>query len=241
MEIIVKWAMSTADQINSIGPERRPAIDSMELAAIEPTPLFSYLKETRVGLDHLECYALHEFCKNSFVILSPLDITISVDPETSFLTVHEFTDTAYKSLCYNRGKTDRGYSMTMPPPIVFYSAQDVVMESMGLSIVKHPNNTSVFPGRFNISKWVRPIDWTFELVNGATEVVVKRGDPLFVVRFFPAAGGKVRLERVEYDETLHKTISACTGFKTLNKKTPLAKLYAMGDEYIKRFLKKMNA
>tara|TARA_R110000744_G_scaffold106094_1_gene202255 strand:- start:328 stop:1035 length:708 start_codon:yes stop_codon:yes gene_type:complete len=235
MQVPVKWAICTADQINKDGAE---VADALELAALAPTPLFSHLRETRKGLDHLECYALHEFCKNAFVVLSPIDLTISVNSETNFLTVQEFTEVAYKRLCHNRGKTDRGYSMTMPPSIVFYSSQDVVMESMGLSILKLPKDTSIFPGRYNISKWIRPVDWTFEIVNGATEVAVKRGDPLFVVRFFPPVGGNVELERVEYNKSLHKTVTACTGFKALNRKTPLAKLYDMGNEYITRFLSK---
>jgi hypothetical protein len=205
---------------------------------LAPVPLLKYLLDARSGVEYLKCYSVLEVCKNSFVVLSPYDLTITVNPETNFLTVKEFTTSVYDLMCTNRGATDRGFIMSMPPKLMFYSKEDVVAEVMPTQLIDLPKNTAFISGRYNISKWIRPIDWTFELVNGATEVRVKRGDPLFVVRFTPKNDNVVALEQVPFTEELHKAVDACTRVKEFMRRTPLDKLYDMAASYMSKFHRK---
>ena len=229
MSTTVKWALAA-----------RPGNSSptAELMVLAPVPLLKYIRDTRHDVQYLKCYSILEVCKNSFVVLSPYDLTITINPETNFLTVKEFATSAYDRMCHNRGPTDRGYMMTMPPALVFYSKKDVVAEVMPTQLIDLPKNTAFISGRYNISKWIRPVDWTFELVNGATEVRVKRGDPLFVIRFTPKNDDEVILEQVPVTEELIKTVAACAGVKEFMLRTPLDKLYDMAANYISKFHRK---
>jgi hypothetical protein len=229
MSTTVKWAVVSSGDTGS---------PSAELMVLAPVPLLKYLLNARSEVVYLRCYSVLEACKNSFVVLSPYDLTITVNPETNFITVKEFTNPAYNSRCKNRGATDRGLMMTMPPALVFYSKEDVVAEVMPTQLIDLPKNTALISGRYNISKWIRPVDWTFELVNGATEVQVKRGDPLFVIRFTPKNDNVVVLEQVPFTTELYKATSACTEVKDFMPRTPLNKLYDMAASYMSKFHRK---
>lgn len=235
MSITVKWAASSAS--NEVGLAY-DAVPSVELTALAPVPLLKYLLKVRAEVNYLKCYSVLGVCKNSFVILSPYDLTISTNAETTFLNVQEFDQSAYNHLCRNRGSTDRGFMMSMPPALVFYSKEDVVAEVMPTQLIDLPKDTAFISGRYNISKWIRPVDWTFELVNGATEVQVKRGDPLFVIRFTTKNDEPVALEQVPFTEELHKATIACTQVKSVLRKMPLNKLYDMAASYISKFHRK---
>lgn len=235
MTVVVNWAACTSPHDHS---ESTHSVMAAELLAIEPVPLLKYLLEKRADVGYLKCYSILDVCKNSFVVLSPYDLTIAVNPETNFVTVQEFSTHFYNKMCLNRGITDRGYLLSMPPELVFFSKQDVVLEVMPTQLIDLPINAAFISGRYNISKWVRPLNWTFELVNGSNTVAVKRGDPLFVVRFTPKDDDTVKLEQVPFTEELHRVVKACTQVKNVMPKTSLHKLYSMAESYIGRFLRK---
>ena len=235
MSITVKWAVSSASNEGRLAHD---VVPSVELTVLAPVPLLKYLLKVRAEVEYLKCYSVLEVCKNSFVILSPYDLTISINAETTFLSVKEFDKSSYINMCQNRGATDRGFMMTMPPSLVFYSKEDVVAEVMPTQLIDLPKNTAFISGCFNISKWIRPVDWTFELVNGATEVKVKRGDPLFVIRFTTKNDAPVALEQVPFSAELHKVTRACTQVKCVMRKMSLNKLYDMAASYISKFHRK---
>lgn len=235
MTVVVNWAACT----NTPDPsEPAQLIMAAELMALEPVPLLKYLLEARTNAAYLKCYSVLDVCKNTFVVLSPYDLTIRVDKANNFVTVQEFATYYYNRMCLNRGPTDRGHLLSMPPELVFFSKQDVVAEVMPTQLIDLPKNTAFISGRYNISKWVRPLNWTFELVNEADAVSVKRGDPLFVIRFTTKNDATVRLEQVPFSDELHKTMVACTQVKRLMPKMSLSKLYSMAELYINRFLRK---
>lgn len=236
MTVVVNWAACTGDSTNTDLPF--DSLAAAELVALEPVPLLKYLLDTRPNLEYLKCYSILDVCKNTFVVLSPFDLTITVNPTTKFLKVAEFETNFYNRMCMNRGPTDRGYLLSMPPEFVFYSKEDVMAEVMPTQLIDLPKNTAFISGRLNISKWIRPINWTFELVNGATHLEVKRGDPLFAVRFTPKNDDTVKLEQVPFTADLHRVVKACTQVKGVMPRTPLHKLYSIAESYINRFVRR---
>ena len=87
-------------------------------------------------------------------------------------------------------------------PYVFLADEPVYMSQ--LDAFAHYRRTplpgTIFGGRFPISVWPRPLMWAFEWHEPATDLVVRRGDPLFYVQF-EAEGPERPVQLIEAQRT----------------------------------------
>ncbi len=87
-------------------------------------------------------------------------------------------------------------------PYVFLADEPVYMSQ--LDAFAHYRRTplpgTIFGGRFPISIWPRPLMWAFEWHEPATDLVVRRGDPLFYVQF-EAEGPERPVQLIEAQRT----------------------------------------
>jgi hypothetical protein len=126
--------------------------------------------------------------------------------------------------------------------MVFVADEDIIIES--LPAMMHDSETlrniRVIPGTYNIHRWVRPLDFTFEILDPSKPLEFKRGDPLFYVRFIDPKGRKVELERIDQTEEILKTMYGMVVLKNYISKLSLDKLYDMAHDWIKnrKWLKK---
>jgi hypothetical protein len=204
--------------------------DSMEMFFLQPDPLFKALADQYRGAEFLECPAVQEFCKNTFVVRAPFDITYTYDKETNTLSTNKLGQRFFDSFC--RSRTDG--AIETAPAYLFYAKESVIMETLPVFLLDSDpaKETQYIPGQFDIGKWIRPVCWNFFM---GQRLSVLKGDPLFFVRFKTA--NKIEFERVEHTGALAKISNACVGVKHYEKKIPLSKLYEMANTYIKHFLK----
>lgn len=230
MPTIINWAAC---------PHKGGAFESqhheLQILFQEPENLFVKLRASRAESKYLKCYALLDILKNTYIVTAPLDLTIKYDRENKWLSVDGVDQQLYESNFLNRAgdfsETDPAL-VTCPPRYIFYSDTPVKMTIWPTPFFGEIENTRVVVGGFDIYKWVRPIDWTFEIVDDKKEVVIKRGDPLFAVNFSTFDNSKVELNRVPYDSELHNIASSCVSLKRLIKQVPLKKCYEMAESFI---------
>ena len=212
-------------------------IEEVNILFQEPVPVFSYIASNRKKSEYLQCYGLMEFSKNTFAVLAPFDFNVKIDLEKK----HVYTtldQLMYDEFFINRGdardETDP-YLLSVPPSYVFYSDESVIMESMPayLCPTESTMNVSHIPGCFDIGKWIRPLDFTFEVIDSNNEIKIKKDDPLFFIRFLTKDGSKVDLQRVPYSKNIFKATYACTGVKKYIKKMKLEDLYKAADSYLR--------
>jgi len=218
-------------------------ISGLEGAQEEPIPMFSYLKSQNKKMnggvlpEYMNCYALMEFCKNAFVITSPITINITFDWDKKHAFIDNFTQHFFDSFFKVREEfgVDR-LGITLPPRLVFFSDESVTIETMPLLVLSNlsplHNKLSFVTGKFNIGKWVRPIDISGELFNGVSEINIKRGDPLFIVRF-QSGDKEVKLKRVYEDNKLVRAMAECADLKIFRQATPLNKCYELLDGFLR--------
>lgn len=227
---VVNWAVHAQ---SAKGMDEKST--ALELITFEPENFYSYISSVRQESNYLKCYAFIEVVKNCYIIRAPLDMELSYDRSKNWLSVNNISQDIYDRHFVFRtgefGKNDPPL-VTALPRYVFYSDLPVQMTILPLPFALGPNNASVVVGGFDISRWVRPIDWTFEFVDENKPISVKRGDPLFMVSFAPADGSKVSLNRVEYSFSVSKVIAACTSLKTYVLKVPLQKCYEMAEKFL---------
>jgi hypothetical protein len=88
-------------------------------------------------------------------------------------------------------------------------------------------NMRVIAGTFDISKWFRPVESSFEVVDPTKVLRIRRGDPLFYVRLVPQ-DGTVTLKHEEYSDEMRAEVFKCTSVKRTMRNLPLKALYELG-------------
>jgi hypothetical protein len=205
----------------------------------EPESLLSYISKggvTSKSLQYLRCPAFLDSCKNAFVIKSPIDLVVSIDRQNGLVSTDRFDQSFYDEFINNRGADDGlPYLVTLPPRYLMFSQSSVDIEVLPLMAISSEStqNFDVIPGRFDIGKWMRPIDLTVAIKDDKKPINLKQGDPLFVVRFTCLDRGKIEFERVIVDEPIRSAVSACVGIKNIRQKLSLESLYELSNKFMK--------
>jgi hypothetical protein len=209
----------------------------LQIVFFEPESLFKHLQETRKGTQYLKCPAFQEYTKNTFVIKAPFDCEITVNRKKGTLDVIGVPQ-EYSQFIINRidqVEPTNPYVMSTFPAYLFYSNDDISIESIHpfMELNDSISNTILIPGTYNISKWIRSIDFSFEVKDDTKKVKMTRGDVLFYVKFRTKDDSKVELERVQMTEELKSAEKTCFKLKVAIKNVPLKNLYTMAESFMK--------
>jgi hypothetical protein len=213
-----------------------PTTPELQILFSEPENLFKHLQKTRGESAHLRCPAFLDYIKNTYVIKAPIDMNIIIDRKAGRLDITSFSQSLSKFIVNRIDQTgiDSPHLISLPPAYVFYSDEDVHMESFHASMETNNSisNLMAVPGVFNISKWIRLIDFSAEVKDDTKPINIKRDDVLFYVRFLTKNDSKVELKRVPMTEELKIAMQSCVSVKNQIFKTPLKTLYKMSESFI---------
>lgn len=208
-----------------------------------PKPLLGLLGTQRQGAPYLKCPAFQETVKNEFVVQAPFDLNITINAEEKAVSTDRFGQEFYDKFVQNRGAQSppsNPYMVTLPPYYCFYSKDNVSIEVKDVSLLvsNSSSNIKVIPGGFNISKWIRPIEFAVEVIDPVKPIEMRVGDPLFTVKFITPNNVPVKLTRVEESQDLKNISRACTGLKQYMPHIKLDKAYELAASYLSLFFKK---
>jgi hypothetical protein len=211
-----------------------------ELVNFEPVPLLKHIKEQNPGSEFIHCPAFIEYVKNAFVIKSAYNLKILIDSENQRVSVKphsinesEFNYDVIKPTLKSRGFNSGSLTLTLPPSIYFWSKKSCHIESMSMILdTKHDicQKAKVIPGTFDISRWFRHLDFTFQINENIKETIINRGDPLFAVRFVTKNNEKVSLMRVKFEDKHIALENSTVGLKRIFKEPKLENLYTIFDK-----------
>ena len=215
---------------------------SVQISFIEPTPVYAEISKQREASVFLNCPAFLDSCKNTFVIKSPWTFKVNIDRKNKYVLT-SLPQYIYDEFVQNRAheiSDNDPYLISLPPRYVFYSYDDIEMEIIPCFLTNTIENLRVIPGRYNISKWIRPMDFACEIIDDTKEINFKENDPIFYVRFYTKNKEKVILERVEQSPRLKKTMQACIQLKKENqgKIKHFKYLYNRAESFINLFKQK---
>jgi len=204
----------------------------LNLAYFEPEPAYKYLIGKKANANYIRCPAFSAYLKNTYILRSPIDFKIW------FFDGEFHTDSCdqkfYDKNIWCKVGISGEHLVQMPPTILFFTKDNKTVTAESLPPVMHEVPNALFiPGSFDISKWVRPLNFAFEISDVKKAVNIKRGDPLYMVKFICEDGDSVELERVLMDEDLRQVIATCTGLKHIAPKINLKTLYGMAENYLK--------
>jgi len=173
-----------------------------------------------------DCPAIADLGRHYYVIRSPVTLSLRC---TRFVPGAEFyydvpaVDGGDKVIA---GKALQRVLTVMPPaiwenpqfptlqlnlPYVFVSDESVYVEQTPafFSPVSSQWPLMLYGGRFPIDLWPRQLNFSFQWIDLSRPILIRRGDPLFYVRFFPSQRDrKVHLVEAERTRELENFMAA---------------------------------
>ena len=211
----------------------------LDIIIYPPEPAYKYLLEIKKGANYLECPSFPAELKNTFILRSPMDINIWIEKDGAVRTDscdQRFYDNQFSCKKYKHGK----YVYQIPPTLLFFTEDDEEVIAVSMPVALHETPNALFiSGRFDISKWVRPLNYGFEVADETKPIQIKRGDPLYMVKFICKDNSTVQLNRVPMTPEIHTMQRACVNVKHAVPNLNLKTLYGMAAPYLKMARSKM--
>jgi hypothetical protein len=219
--------------------------DCMVLSHFDPEPVLPYIIKNRVATtdDYLTCPAFLDYYKNTYVIRSPVDIKIMFNSNTRTLNILPQRQEFYDTFIKYRGDLNaisNPFLMSFALFYLFISNDDCMLEQTPVSLhdTSFSSKIRLIGGTFNINKWFRPVEFGFEFINENEPLIIKRGDPMYYIRFVPKNGKKVTLVKKQFSEADHASVMACANLKKGMEKQPFKVLYELAKRIKPKVAKK---
>lgn len=214
---------------------RKEKWDWINIAYSEPESAYKSIISSRdKQTEYFQCPGVQEYFKNTFVVRAPVDLTITY--ENGVVVTKQYDQEFFDDYVTEKtNPTNKYRSMVLGFNYVFYSDESCLVEELPafMEDSELQRSVRVIPGTFDISKWIRPVQFSFEIVDGHQPVTIKRGDPMFYIRFIPSDGSKVSLERIGDDQDIHQMVCSSVNVKNMISHNSLKQNYEMAKSYIK--------
>ena len=143
----------------------------------------------------------------TFVATSPIDFSLSIDRSNNKISCSRPELLEYDDDHINSPKP---VFQLVFPKFLFYTEND----NIWFEFNDHPmtalnNNFIAISGWFNLSNWSRTSSTAITLVNEKRCVIIKKGDPLFRVSFYPPnLDDSIILKKETNTEVIHQWVDA---------------------------------
>lgn len=216
----------------------------LNLLAFEPEPVLKYIRDERNGFaSYLRCPAFKDYYRNTFLIRCPMDLKLTVEKDLNgnkVLRTHSYDQTFFNKNISDRLKqSDLLPTMSVDIGNIFYSKGEVVLEQLSLSmgISQFDTNMNVISGEFDISKWIRPVYLGIEILDETKPIILKRGMPLYFIRF--RTSKKVKLIRKELTKDIQLISNSCLSLKSITPFNTMKENYEHAKEFMKMYKRKL--
>jgi hypothetical protein len=191
---------------------------------LEFEPVIKHISQERnTAVEYLTCPAFLEYYKNAFVFRSPIDMVITVINGTVSLESNK--------VCISRAKQNGVFStLVVDIQTLFLTEESVTVEQLPAAMESTLPLFRIIPGEFNIGKWIRPVTFSFEIVDNTQSLIIKRGDPLFYVRFRTPDNKKIKLVRTKETSNIRDLATICVHQKYKTPNNTLEENYSVAQE-----------
>ena len=208
----------------------------VDTAFAEPKHFYPLLRMERQGASYLQCPALSSTFKNSFVITAPFDLTITCNRATGTVSTDRYAQAFYDDFITVRPSANAKLPILISISIcyLFFAHESVEIEVRDAPLItsESTKNIKLVPGRFNISKWLRPLEFAFEIIDDTKPVTIKTGDPLFMVTFTTPNNKPVKLTRKIETPEISAAFVAFTRLKEIRPNLKLSECYDLASNFI---------
>ena len=160
-----------------------------------------------LGYVQNKCPVYNHKQSRTFVATSPIDFSLSIDRSNNKISCSRPELLEYDDDHINSPK--QVFQLVFPK-FLFYTEED----NIWFEFNDHPmtalnNNFIAISGWFNLSNWSRTSSTAITLVDEKRCVIIKKGDPLFRVSFYPPnLDDSIILKKETNTEVIHQWVDA---------------------------------
>ena len=194
----------------------------------EPQPLIKDLVAER-GPDNphdfFACPAFHLHVNNTFVVRSALGANVALGPD-GFAPLDERSQLTAQLFSYLHPTRNRYQSILFDHRMLFFSERPVVLATYPAYMhhTEVQSKLDYVPAAYDISKWLRPLQGTYEVPEHVQSLQIREDDPLYYVKF--ETPERVRLRRFQVTPELHAVTHGCVHYKLFRPRSSLDRVYA---------------
>lgn len=161
------------------------------------------------------CPAWHSWASSSFVFFSQEDVMFKYDKENKVIPVNNLDDPIRDKLNlsydWNTGKTP---TFQLNQHCLFWTEnKNVWLEQIPFGTTSRFSNIDLIPAHFPFSGWTRVVSMGFKIINVDKPVIIKKGTPLYTVRFISPDYPEVNLQYKEPPQSVLNTAMENVAFK----------------------------
>lgn len=195
---------------------------------IRPKPLYHYVK-SQYGLNYedsinwLKCPASIDLLSSTYYIENPLQIDLSIKEGDTV-----YSDTPYSKNILNFRSFNHEYAIIdYLISLTLFSKEDIEVSTIN-PFISPQSNIFAIPGKFNISKWFRPINPSFMVKAKNCDIQFKKESPMIYLQFNTSE--KIEFKEFYFTDTLKEVSIEMVGYKRYSKKNSLHGLYSIFDD-----------
>jgi hypothetical protein len=194
----------------------------------EPQPLLKELVGERGSdnpHDFFACPAFHKHSANTFVVRSTVDAHVGIRPE-GFVALDEQSKTTGQMFSFMH-PTRKGFrTVLFDHRMLFFCDRPLTLATYPAYMHRTEAQTQLcyVPAAYDISRWLRPLQGTYEVPETVPSVRIRQDDPLYYVKFETTE--KVRLRRFQTTPELLGITHGCVHYKLFRPRSSLEKVYA---------------
>lgn len=167
------------------------------------------------------CKAAHNIFKNTFVLTHPQSIS------ATFSNVEEtIVQSSDSRFTINPPSMVGAHTVTLGTSSwIFFSEEDLEISMSPPFMHKTTDRDYGYipAGKFNIAKWFRPLNLTYQLWGGVNKIEVKKDEPAMYLNFY--TDKKVILKRFNLSEELYQIGIECSELKRSLPRMHLEMMY----------------
>ena len=170
------------------------------------TNLLDKYEQPRITKNFMHCPAFRDAVKNSYVIFSQTDIDLSIQTnENNEIQNFGFTHPekiAIGGKLSHMPSLKNQFLIETDMAVTFFSEQslDISITSPFFHETPYLSSAAVVPGKFNIGKWFRPINFEFNLWENVKRLKIDSGEPILYFNFY--TDSKIVFKRFQFNERL---------------------------------------
>lgn len=177
--------------------------------------------------NYLDCPSVLKFIQNSFIVRSPYNCDLDIDYSSGRFLRNGKTDDIAEHFTPRPNCREGKIMFNMYHNFIFYSEDSIEMSTMPAFMHNSELQSKCvyIPGTYDSSKWFRMIDGAFEMKTTFDQLSLRRGDPMYYVKF--NTSDAVKLVRFDMTAELWNLTQGCIQYKKYQPQKSLSYLYKL--------------
>jgi hypothetical protein len=193
----------------------------------EPDLLFKSLlpdRDTDNPGDFFACPAFQDLADNMFVARNTLSGDVGIRGE-QFVPLTDKSQVTAQFFQWWPNSRKQYRVLNFDHRLLFFSEKPLTMATCPAYMHRTDWQTKLgyVPASYDISRWLRPLQGTFELMPGVQDLHVREDDPMYYIKFH--TDEPVRLRRFKMTPEIHGVAHGCVHYKMFRPQSSLRRVY----------------